>query len=182
MCGGCNTQSWPCAVEHALHTHTNTLFWMNHMPGSTKPSSSYYLCTSRWMLNHFNCSRSHKMAVSKKTPPLLPNCLPPSPQLTPSPLQPLFSLLFSLLPLSLSLPVSLTHSFCVLCQKVLQCWYSVKSACQQLDLSLDPVHPHHPPRSCFGPRYPAQKGNTPNRFLTLKFKGGMGISIPNWGF
>lgn len=113
------------------------------------------------MLNHFNCSRSHKMAVSKNTSP--------SPQLSsffPSPLSPPTSVLSPLLcatsflyPLP-PLPRSLPHSLCVLCQRLLQCRYSVKRACQQLDLSLDPIHIPSSPSlwSYFDPSYTAQKG------------------------
>lgn len=125
------------------------------------------------MLNHFNCSRSHKMAVSKNTSP--------SPQLSsffPSPLSPPTSVLSPLLcatsflyPLP-PLPRSLPHSLCVLCQRLLQCRYSVKRACQQLDLSLDPVHIPSSPSlwSYFDPSYTAQKGIHLIDFLCFNVK------------
>lgn len=98
------------------------------------------------------------MAVSKNTSPtpqLSPH--PPPPPSLPSSLCYLFPLPYTSY---LSLPPSLPPSLCELCQKVLQCWYSVKRACQQLDLSLDPVHIPSSPSlwSYFDPRYPAQKG------------------------
>lgn len=84
----------------------------------------------------------------------------------------LLSSLCYLFPLPSSSSRSLPCSFGVFCQRVLQCWYSVKGACQQLDLSLDPVHIPSTPSlwSYFNPDYRAQKGIHLINFLCFYLK------------
>ena len=126
-----------------------------------KPSSPNYPAEADECKTILTAAEATKW-LSAKTPPLLPNCLPPSPHLNTPPtsvLSPLLCATSFPYPPPPTSPL-LTHSFCVLCQKVLQRWYSVKRACQQLDLSLDPIHIPSSPSlwSYFDPWYPAQKG------------------------